>query len=247
MSSEDTTDKPEADDTKDPNGLDSKAKELLNKKDQKLTLKDKEIEQLRTQLTELRTALGDNDPAAAAAALAKLEELEHRDMVDRGDYEKALKARDEKHKKELEAKEAEIARLGGHIDKKVLVDDLRKALTSGQNAEGKAIPRVESRVDGLMSFLREERQPFVKFDEDSKEYKSFVRIDGIDRDLTDWVQSDWLSSEAAKDWVAAASNVGGSDGGKPSVTFQGSTRVVTEADASGALEDIASGKATVAV
>lgn len=172
--------------------LETKNAELIREKQAEKTKR----EETETRLTALETTAKEaKDAKDAAEAKAK------------GDWdarEAQLKAA---HKTEIDAKNAEIAKLNGARDKLVLDNGLSSHLDeAGVPAELK--PAVQA-------MLRSQHKGAVEIDGDG----NFVAKIG-DKPLKDFI-TEWAKSDAAKPFIKSDNSGGGSPGGKGGTQITG--------------------------
>lgn len=125
-----------------------------------------------------------------------LEELSERELIEVGDFDTVKKAIQEKHSKELKAKDDEIVKLTASLHD-LLVD---QGLTSALQKNGIA----ERYLPACRALLRDG----VQITEDGGEHKATAG----DVPLADYVAK-WAKSDDGKIYVAAKDNSGGGSGG----------------------------------
>lgn len=218
----------------------TKLKESLDRKDATLREKDQQITELQRQAE----AWKDLDPAKAREALAKAAEIEQGKLVDKGDYDRALAAERDKNQRDLKALQDRFDAERKFTESQLVDGVLRRVLTSGRTADGKPMPKVRpGLVDGAEALIRATFAP--KVIEAGDRRVAMVRVNGRDVELGDFLAGEWLTSDSAKDWTEAPDSAGGHDGkgqpGQPATA----KRTVTQAEAGGSIEAIASGEAVV--
>jgi hypothetical protein len=218
-----------------------KLKTSLDAKDELLRQKDAELETLKRDVAKY----ADIDPAKAREAMRKITELEGRKLIDKGDYDAALAA----EKATWEQKEADLSKkLDGaqkFLEKKFIDGTFREVFTSGKY-NGKDLPKVKAGlVDALLLKLRGETSP--RLIEVGEDRQALVTVGGRDLKLSDWA-SEWLLSEAAKDYIEVPVNGGGrTDAAAPNAapTVKGTLPSTDRARLGASLEQIASGEIAV--
>lgn len=225
----------------------STLKESLDAKDAKLKEKDEAISKLQEQhqgLSEKLEELGDLDEVREA--LAKAKELKGKELIDKGDYEKALDLERQAHQKALDKLNTKLQEKEAEIERQLVNGAFAAELGGRMLDDGTEIPGVlKEHKEAVDALLRTKFAPKVIQNPDGT-HQAVAKVNGLEQPLPDAIRG-WLQSDAAKHYVPAAETSGGHNPGvKPGQSGGGPKKTVSEKDAGSYLEDIAKGSAVIA-
>lgn len=181
-----------------------KLKAALDDREKKLREKDAEAQRYR-QIAESFSGL---DPEEARKAKEQMEALERGELLKKGDLDTLLKKEAEKYaktiadlKKSLDAEQAAVHGM-------VVSETTRRALTSGEGPDGSKVPAVKPEyLEAVEAMLLARYRPAVKADGEKR--LAMAAVDGIERPWNEFLARDFLTSDAAKAFVAAPDSTGG--------------------------------------